>query len=271
MSNKQTEAEKVWKEAGENHHLDEITVARVWGRISQRIQSFRRRRKYAGIAAAAALLFGLGFFLRNSFADQFKEQMVFESGEKQLSLNLKDGSTVLLLPHSKLVLHKQFSRKTRAAEFFGSGDFKITEDAAHPFVIAAKGFEVKVLGTQFLLISDGNREEVNLKKGLVEILSKNKTWKLQPKEIWERTNGEVKQFFSKDYEVSFDYEDETFGKVIADLERIYGMKINYPKNLKNQMVSGKIAGNLEEILEVISYPYNLQVRLNEKNRTIEMK
>lgn len=62
MSNKQTEAEKVWKEAGENHHLDEITVARVWGRIFQRIQSFRRRRKYAGIAAAAALLFGLGFF-----------------------------------------------------------------------------------------------------------------------------------------------------------------------------------------------------------------
>jgi len=96
------------------------------------------------------------------------------------TLQLPDGTQVMLKENSELSYStNDFVRGRRSIKFQGSAYFRVTSDASHPFVISTEKEQVRVLGTEFYLVSEkGSRKDLlSLDKGIVEFTD-NKTGKV---------------------------------------------------------------------------------------------
>lgn len=92
------------------------------------------------------------------------------SGETS-TVQLPDGTQVLLKEGSQISYSTtDFARGTRAVEFQGAAYFYVTSDASHPFTITTEKEQVRVLGTEFYLVSEkGSQKDVlSLDKGKVD-------------------------------------------------------------------------------------------------------
>lgn len=87
------------------------------------------------------------------------------------TLQLPDGTQVMLKENSVLsYVASDFARGNRSIKFQGSAYFTVTSDASHPFQITTEKEQVRVLGTEFFLISEkGSQKDIlSLDKGVVE-------------------------------------------------------------------------------------------------------
>lgn len=82
-------------------------------------------------------------------------------------LTLADGSRVVLSPGGRLAT--RFTHGTRGVSLeAGDGFFEVTHDAARPFVVAAGGRTLTVLGTRFN-VAGGERLTVSLVEGSLRV------------------------------------------------------------------------------------------------------
>ena len=92
------------------------------------------------------------------------------SGETS-TVQLPDGTQVLLKEGSQISYSTtDFARGTRAVDFQGAAYFYVTSDASHPFTITTDKEQVRVLGTEFYLVSEkgGQKDVISLDKGKVD-------------------------------------------------------------------------------------------------------
>ena len=92
------------------------------------------------------------------------------SGETS-TLQLPDGTQVMLKEGSQISYSTtDFSRGTRAVDFQGAAYFYVASDARHPFTITTEKEQVRVLGTEFYLVSEkGSQKDIlSLDKGKVD-------------------------------------------------------------------------------------------------------
>lgn len=68
---------------------------------------------------------------------------------ERLTVDLQDGSRVVLDAGSRLLYPEQFADDSRHVTLSGQGYFQVSPDAARPFVVTAGYGEVEVLGTAF--------------------------------------------------------------------------------------------------------------------------
>ena len=68
---------------------------------------------------------------------------------ERATLNLPDGSTVILHNESTLEVPSDFGASVREVRLRGEGYFEIVHDPSHPFRVYGNGVVTQVLGTKF--------------------------------------------------------------------------------------------------------------------------
>ena len=137
--------------------------------LAQRMLVLRSwSRPLGGLAAAAALVLAVGFGAwRMSGSRQASIDTTGAGvGPKgspgpvystavgvRTSVQLPDGSHVMLAPGSRLALTSDFA-SSRAVELEGAAFFDVKHDAAHPFTVRSNGAEVRDVGTAFSVNTD---------------------------------------------------------------------------------------------------------------------
>lgn len=266
--------ENQWKSVTEeNREMKAVSDQRIWNGLERKIKLRKKNRKFIAVVAVLLPLFVLKglFFVSNENSPFTEKELVFKTSSGKKEFTLSDGTIITLEPESELKLAKDFGSKNRNVSFTGKAFFSVAKNKKLPFIVDAKGFKVQVLGTQFSLDQKENNK-VYLKEGKVKVDYKGHTTYLLPKETWlADKNGVEKHFYDQDVVRKFDFNDIKFDQAVAKLEETYNIKINYPQEFKNNIIDGDISGNLEKVLETMSFPFNLKTEKVSENQIILKK
>jgi ferric-dicitrate binding protein FerR (iron transport regulator) len=117
------------------------------------------------IAAAALILLCLGavaLYLNN--AGLFSREILLATGndEKNVMLDLPDGSTIYLNRNSEVTYKANFGKAGRNVKLNGEAFFEIAPDREKPFTIDAGKAKVKVIGTSFNVITNNDNLAVEV-------------------------------------------------------------------------------------------------------------
>jgi transmembrane sensor len=130
---------------------DDVAVGKGW--------------RWAGLAAALALVIGTGALtLRDNEAGEIA--IATRHGETQ-TIHLADASTVTLDGNNSISYAKGSERKLALAS--GSAHFAVKHDAAKPFSIAAGGYQIRDLGTEFSVSRTKGHLSISVSSGLVDV------------------------------------------------------------------------------------------------------
>ncbi|REA57428.1 FecR family protein [Dyadobacter luteus] len=239
----------------------ELALSQTWERIRHLEEpSIRRSMKLWWRAAAAILLTGIGFcvYLLSSqgsismqtisalFSEQQQEQI--NQTQKELVVNLEDGSSVILQPGSKLSYPDHFEKAERKVHLSGEAFFEISKDAKRPFLVYTRDVVTRVVGTSFRIkAGDENPDvEVLVKTGKVLVSELTDSGAHSPKNVSLLPNQSVsfvkeKKTFKKiasvtpsekpiDY-LTFEFEDTSVAEIFKAIENSYGLTVEYPKAL----------------------------------------
>lgn len=88
------------------------------------------------------------------------------------SIELSDGSRVLLSANSKLEYQKEFTDTLRRVILTGEARFEVAKDVRRPFIVCTEQLQTRVLGTVFDVKAYPNsRPDVTLYEGRVDVSS----------------------------------------------------------------------------------------------------
>ncbi len=152
-----------------------------FGTLRARLAGERALRWIAGVTVAAAVAVWSVFVVPAMFGGAPTSVVVADStGGHEVAL--PDGSTVKLMPGTKLNYDEEGFATHRAVEIDGEGLFSVVGDGRSPFTVSAGQIEVKVLGTEFRIDapSSGERAQVALRSGRVEVALGENTLALEP-------------------------------------------------------------------------------------------
>ncbi|MFA6056833.1 MAG: FecR family protein [Taibaiella sp.] len=74
---------------------------------------------------------------------------IINTGKELKNIIMEDGSIVSLSPNSSLHYQKPFDKNKRLLKLEGRAFFRVTKDAARPFIVSAGGLNTTALGTSF--------------------------------------------------------------------------------------------------------------------------
>jgi transmembrane sensor len=112
----------------------------------------RRGWMVASLAAAAALAL---FVVRQRGAEDSAAERVYATqvGARD-SINLADGSYVILAPGSTLTVAAGFGATSREITLDGEAFFEVKHDGAHPFTVHTRNADIRDIGTAFSIKTD---------------------------------------------------------------------------------------------------------------------
>jgi transmembrane sensor len=162
------------------------------------------------VAAAVAVLVGIGWWLRSSRAFDTPKTIAetIRSEKKSKNITLPDGSVVLLNHDSELSFGDDFGHNTRSVVLKGQAFFDIKRNENLPFVITARHAEIQVLGTSFDVNARQEAVQVNVQTGRVEV--RNQTQKqilTNQQNAWIQTDTITRKIFNIN---SLSYKSQVF-------------------------------------------------------------
>ena len=148
----------------------------AWTSVAARLDSARpevevipiRRPMMPWLAAAAALLVaggGAAWFLRTGPSEVAYQTAIGQ----QRTVDLADGSRVILAPASTLTVHAGFGRKERTLTLTGQAWFEVEHDARRPFRVQVGDVTVEDLGTDFEIEAHTAEIRVAVARGSVAV------------------------------------------------------------------------------------------------------
>lgn len=180
----------IWEQSKKLASESKISEDRAWERFQQRVQQRAARQHTRRVslfnnswarAASILLLVAAGWLgYRNVWLPS--QLLVLSSADTAMTETLPDGSVVTLNKHSRLTCPKRFAGGNRDVKLEGEAFFDITPDKQHPFIIAADGVSVKVVGTSFNVKTNKERTEVIVETGIVEVSKKKSMVRVKPNE-----------------------------------------------------------------------------------------
>lgn len=167
----QVNEEEEWKQ------FKETLAARDGGvvSISERNGIIYRRLLRVAVAAALVVAVGLGWIYFNRQGQQpvvkrsaNKEentaavlQHEVNTSGKEKSIQLADGSMVVLFNNSELTFEKAFTR--RYIKLIGKAFFKVAKDAAKPFTVESGAITTTALGTEFTVNAFAAQKQLSVR------------------------------------------------------------------------------------------------------------
>jgi transmembrane sensor len=276
--------EKLWKELRDMSSQKEIDVDKAWNNVyskiikaesgSESIQSPIRTLRYTflKVAAVALILLSLGttaVYLNN--AGYFSSKITLSTGndQKNLLVDLPDGSKIFLNRNTVLSYRADFGKHRRDVRLTGEAFFDISHDASKPFIIDAGKAKVKVVGTSFNVITQNAESavEVYVKTGKV-ILSDNsgsQSLVLDPEYVGtinSETSGKVVN--NDPNRISWRtnhlvYNGQKLDVVFSDLKKVHNMDIVADDSdiLNNTWTSSFDNQSQDTIIRLICISFNL--------------
>jgi len=170
----------IWEKSPGALRHSSFNTHHAWARINEQIQqkskpqqpTVRVARLTATVKwmAAAAVLLGIvatGWYL---LGNQLGWQVITAATNQ--SVQLPDGSTVLLRQGSILKYPSTFDAGERRVQLTGEAFFQVTHHAQQPFLITTEHAAIKVLGTSFLVNAQPAKDEVVVVTGKVSVTDK---------------------------------------------------------------------------------------------------
>lgn len=147
----------------ETQEPDAKLIKKTFERISHAIeiheqQSSKRHNVFIAtlrLAATLLLFISAGWVLyqsRSSIRDLIEPvsyRNITTAKGRKVTVNLPDGSVVILNQESKLTYSNRFNEQLREVSLYGEAFFKVKKDKARPFIVHSGKLTTKVLGTSF--------------------------------------------------------------------------------------------------------------------------
>ncbi len=224
------------------------------------------------IAAAIALLVGIGLWWTNSTHPAIIDVVAFETGKDATkNIVLPDGSKITLNANSKLTYQSDF--KIRDVILEGEAFFEIARDTLHPFSIHSNGALTQVLGTSFNIRAYSNESEVEVTVVTGKVaFSKEKMAQtdkviLLPgnKAILKKEENKVVKTLPTPNEMAWNtkkliFDDTNMGDILKTLKRFYHLDIDLDNNaIKKCHFTGHFQNaSIDEVLKALSFALNLE-------------
>lgn len=206
-------------------------------------------------------------------------QKIAAAGEK-VRFVLPDGTQVHLNSESRLTFPEKFSNSSREVQLQGEGYFIVTKDKERPFLVYTKEITTKVLGTSFSIRSypEDDQTVVAVRSGKVSVAESGSTDRhadviLEPNEFvnytftdHQFTTGEGITAFTAWNSGVLLYHDKELGEVANQLERWYGVDINFENEaIKKCIVRGEHRDeSLTNVLEAITYAFDMEYSIDDR-------
>jgi len=173
------EAEAFWEASG-GHAADpeilRMTEAALGRRARGRMPTWLRGPRLAwGLVGAGVLAFAICLSI------YLLQPLNYETGPGELrTVRLEDGSRLHLNVDSRVEV--RFTPKERLIRLRGEAFFDVAHDASRPLVVDARGVRVRALGTKFDVNEAGDRLQVTLVEGRVQVERREapQAWTLGP-------------------------------------------------------------------------------------------
>lgn len=221
--------------------------------------------KYA--AVFAVLIAGTFYVTKQYLSEEFSKNYTMITAPKgqRVKVDLPDGTVAWLSPCSSLRLSASFNESDRKVELDGATYFDVAKNPEKPFIVSAKGYRVRVLGTKFNISAYKNSAEfeTDLVEGCVHIYDpadiRNEVF-LQPKEkavLWgDRLMKRESDFDNEEYLKNgiVSFLSEPFGRVLNSVALWNDVNFKIKRSVNaTQRISGKFrqSDSLESILKAL--------------------
>ncbi len=253
------------KDQAWNHLLQQMKIAdtssnsnkastNLSNTINNKWRLFRPRFNYVGFSMVFLIIV---LILHKSYSTT----NILTSNAERQTVQLPDGSNIVLHSESKITYYKDFNDSHREITLEGEAYFSVKKSPA-PFIINTDYGIITVLGTTFNVRSREDGFEVGVNKGQVNVSNKICSLILNSGEIV-RTNSIFTQNNLKN--VSYDNypgwinnklycQNTKLAEVCSEIERTFNITISFSNpNLKNISVTGLIEiSNLENALATVA-------------------
>jgi transmembrane sensor len=278
-----------WENMKNYKNDKEFDTDKAWERLHSKfendglldnIKETGRKNNYSLLVRIAAifilgiLVTSIAYYLLNDTQKTNWQIAETYKNKDNLKVELADGSIVYLNANSKLYYPEKFSEKSRVVEFDGDAFFEIAKNPQRPFIIKAKGAEIKVLGTSFNVNTniESKELEVLVETGKVKLSSmeneKNyvtlvpgEMGTLKGKNVSQHKNTD-KNYLSWKTKYFVFNEGIKLGEAIKILNRAYHTEIKCANDQICEKVLNSTHNNesLETVLKIICDPYSLKIK-----------
>lgn len=262
------------------HRIDtEAALRSVRNRI-RRPQRLRMRRIVVRACAAAAAVAVLvtGGLTTVSLSERLSRPVTIytQLGERS-QVVLPDGTKVWLNSNSRVEYVAPFFSRQRRVAMEGEAYFEVAHDEHAPFVVTTGGLDVRVLGTRFNIRNDEERHRVTtvLLEGAVAAHAhdnESSSVRLRPAQrlVFDSSTGAMSLEECKAADRSirwiegrFSFEHNTFGQIVAELERYYNVNVRFMDDrLREECFSGDfhVEDGIYHIMSVLQLTYKFTYR-----------
>lgn len=229
---------------------------------------FAWRLPVSAIAAVAVFAIGVAGFL--SLRDR-PAQQIAPSASRMVatgvgiidSLQLADGTRVILGPRSSITIAANYGAQRRDVDVSGDAYFDVVHDASKPFTIHASGATIEDLGTRFTIRTDAaDGVAVSVSQGSVSLQGVNTNGHgivLHPGDrgsVLPNGQAVTRRGTSEDMawmRGRLVFREAPLTEVIASLKRWYGLELKVPdESLASRHLTATFSGEPpERVLEVI--------------------
>ncbi len=241
-------------------------------------------RKMRWIAASVAIILAIvAFFIRNDI-DRVQYRTAY--GEVREFI-LADSSHVVLNANSSLLVPRWgFGKGNREVELNGEAAFTVKHNPTNQaFIVNTRGqLNVEVLGTEFSVYSRDNSNRVELKKGSVKLLFKQKDQQpliMKPGDVAnmnvagrlsvKHQQPENNLIAWKDHRFVFD--STSLAEAVRCIREFFGDKIIIDDGLlQEKRISGSFkAESSEELLSILAELYHIEMLVKEDSIILTYK
>jgi transmembrane sensor len=277
--------EKKWRQAGMTGIRGNIDVDGAWNRLYSRLRENglltrtvrigerNSSRLLLRLAASVAVIACLGLaalYITSNGILSREETVIAGNDQKNIEVQLPDGSRIWLNRNSKLTYYPGNSSKSRYAKLTGEAYFEIIHNPDHPFTVEAGNARITDLGTSFNVITNNTNEAVEvfvntgkvkladpadkssviLDPGFVGVLSESGTT---------RSHNENRNYLSWKTEL-LTYDGESLKNVFSDLKRVHNINIvaDDPQILDEILTATFVKSPQDAIIEAICLPLKLK-------------
>lgn len=246
----------------------------------KRTYVFRRWAQVAATLLLCMISFATAYLINSNNKTSDLVEVYVPKGERK-QIVLSDNSTVYLNSNTLLVYPKSFEGESRMVYLMGEGNFSVTRDPKHPFIVKTKNQKVKVLGTQFNLHAypEDSQTITTLETGkvVVQDLDDKEIAALNPNEqlIY---NNQTKAFQKNKAEASLysgwtkgelNFVSTTLKEIFTTIERVYDVRIVLPMHITtNDVYTIKFKPNtsLIEVINIITKTIgNIEYTIKDEN------
>lgn len=201
---------------------------------------------------------------------------------RQFQLTLPDGSRVWLNAASSIRFPVAFTGQERKVEIMGEAYIEVKKNAARPFIVNGKDFELQVLGTSFNINSytDNGTVKATLVEGSIRLSHGTDSIgvQLRPGEQWVYggQDGTPRIIRSADISQVLAWKEKRFSfngnirSIMNEVARWYDVELKYQGRIPDKELEGGFTREkeLQKVLEILEVASGVHFELKGKLLTI---